>query len=385
DLSWNPTRHEQREGRVDRYGQPDPIVRTLTYYGLDNQIDGVVLEVLLRKHRAIRNSLGISVPVPVDTNQVIEAIFEGLLLREQTSVLTQYLPGFESYIKPQKEELFTRWEAAQEREKRSRTMFAQETIKVQDVARELRAAQAAVGSGVDVAAFVRDALHAHGAAIQSNGALKAELNDVPFALRETLGNVDRFEARFELPLRQGQVLLTRTHPTVEGLATYVMDTALDPLGEGVARRCGVIRTRAVERRTTALLVRFRFHLMTRRIVEGQARDLPLLAEDCRVLAFAGSPQNAEWLDEEQAEALLQATPDENIAPEQAMDFLRKVIDGFESVRPHLNDAAQRRGEELLDAHQRVREAAHLKGIRYRVEPQLPPDMLGMYVYLPAGR
>jgi len=27
DLSWNPTRHEQREGRVDRYGQPSPKVR----------------------------------------------------------------------------------------------------------------------------------------------------------------------------------------------------------------------------------------------------------------------------------------------------------------------------------------------------------------------
>ena len=22
DLSWNPTRHQQREGRVDRFGQP---------------------------------------------------------------------------------------------------------------------------------------------------------------------------------------------------------------------------------------------------------------------------------------------------------------------------------------------------------------------------
>ncbi len=42
DLSWNPTRHEQREGRVDRYGQPSPTVRTLTYYGVDNQIDGIV-------------------------------------------------------------------------------------------------------------------------------------------------------------------------------------------------------------------------------------------------------------------------------------------------------------------------------------------------------
>ena len=26
DLAWNPTRHEQREGRVDRYGQPKPSV-----------------------------------------------------------------------------------------------------------------------------------------------------------------------------------------------------------------------------------------------------------------------------------------------------------------------------------------------------------------------
>jgi superfamily II DNA/RNA helicase len=27
DLSWNPTRHEQREGRVDRFGQTSPTVR----------------------------------------------------------------------------------------------------------------------------------------------------------------------------------------------------------------------------------------------------------------------------------------------------------------------------------------------------------------------
>src|SRR5690606_18899336 len=80
DLSWNPTRHEQRDGRVDRYGQPASTIRVLTYYGLDNQIDGIVLDVLIRKHRSIRTSLGISVPVPVDSEKVIEAIFEGLLL-----------------------------------------------------------------------------------------------------------------------------------------------------------------------------------------------------------------------------------------------------------------------------------------------------------------
>ncbi len=388
DLSWNPTRHEQREGRVDRYGQLKPKVRALTYYGVDNQIDGVVLDVLLRKHRTIRNSLGISVPVPVDTHQVIEAIFEGLLLRERAGAGAQYLPGFEAHIKPHKEELFNQWEAASEREKRSRTMFAQETIRVEEVARELRAARTAVGSGVDVAAFTREALQAHGAAISVNGTLKAVLTDVPRALREAVGNVEIFEARFELPIQEGQLLLTRTHPLVEGLATYMMDTTLDPLGESVARRCGVIRTRAVERRTTALLVRFRYHLLTSKIpVRGRRGEekKPLLAEDCRVLAFAGSPQNAEWLDEELAEALLQATPDANIAPEQAADFLRKVIEGFEYLRPQLDEAAHQRGAELLDAHQRVREASRLKGVRYRVEPQMPPDVLGFYIYLPAAR
>src|SRR5205807_10526361 len=64
DLSWNPTRHEQREGRVDRFGQPSAKVRLLTYYGKDNPIDGIVLDVLVRKSSEIRRSLGVSVPFP---------------------------------------------------------------------------------------------------------------------------------------------------------------------------------------------------------------------------------------------------------------------------------------------------------------------------------
>jgi hypothetical protein len=49
DLSWNPTRHEQREGRVDRFGQERPVVRATLIYGANNPVDGAVLEVILRK------------------------------------------------------------------------------------------------------------------------------------------------------------------------------------------------------------------------------------------------------------------------------------------------------------------------------------------------
>ena len=102
DLSWNPTRHEQREGRVDRYGQPTKIVRVVTYYGVDNQIDGLVLDVLIRKHKAIRSSLGVSVPVPANTNQVIEAVIEGLLLRGRKATTEhQAIPALRRFRGPE--------------------------------------------------------------------------------------------------------------------------------------------------------------------------------------------------------------------------------------------------------------------------------------------
>src|ERR1017187_5919517 len=84
DLAWNPTRHEQREGRVDRFGQRSDDVRVVTIYGSDNGIDGKVLEVLIKKHREIRKSTGISVPIPDEnSSRVTNAIVEWLLIRSK--------------------------------------------------------------------------------------------------------------------------------------------------------------------------------------------------------------------------------------------------------------------------------------------------------------
>jgi superfamily II DNA or RNA helicase len=379
DLAWSPTRHEQREGRVDRYGQARPTIRVLTYYGLDTQIDGIVLDVLIRKHKAIRSSLGIWVPVPVDTNAVVEAIFEGVLLREKGGAGELVLPGLDEYLRPRKEELYTQWESAADREKRSRTMFAQESIKVDDVARELTEARAAIGSADDVAAFTREALGAYGAVFtEQQGILHADLREVPRALRDMLGGRHRLAARFELPVGDGILYLSRTHPVVEALASHVMETALDSGANGVARRAGAIRTRAVTRRTTFLLLRLRYDVVTRQREVERSQ----LAEECRLLAFAGPPDAPEWLDDAAAEALLRAKPDANIYPEQAAGFVRAVVEVFDQLRPRLEEEAGRRARALLDAHRRVREAAELRGVSYRVEPQVPVDLLGVYVYLP---
>ena len=381
DLAWNPTRHEQREGRVDRYGQPRSTVRVLTYYGSDNPIDGMVIDVLIRKHQTIRSSLGISVPVPVDTDTVAKAIFESVIFRRQAHGSEQLLPGLEKYVLPQQQELHAQWEDVAERDKRSRTMFAQESIAsmVHDVAHELEAARAAVGSAADVAAFTVEGLRAHQAVVtRVRERWRFDLADSPLALRDALEHRDMFEARFELPVDDGVLYLSRTHPIVEGLAAHVLDTALDPIAEGAARRAGAIRTTAVTRRTTLLLVRFRYDIVTRRGAEEHSQ----LAEECGVLAFAGAPTSPEWLENTAAEALLDAEPDTNIHPEQASTFVRRVVEGFEALQPHLDVEARCRAEALLEAHRRVRTAARMQGVSYRVEPQLPPDVLGIFVYLP---
>ncbi len=381
DLSWNPTIHEQREGRVDRYGQPSPEVRALTLYGVDNQIDGMVLDVLLRKHKSIRTSLGISVPLPAQTGDLMQALMNGLLLRGgqvDARQLALFDLAGETY-----EQLHSRWENVAQREKQSRTLFAQRTIDVEEVGREWEAVRRAIGTHQDVARFVRQALRAHGGVATWEGArLHIELPKHRTALLEALRAgvdvPDVFEASFELPTPEDALHIGRRHPLVEGLASHVIDTALDPLLDGVARRCGASRSRAVDRRTTLLLLRSRYRILSR--PGGRPREL--LAEEGTTLAFRGAPASAEWLDEAETAALLDASVDGNILPAQIESFVRTAVEGLPELLPAIEDHARARAHALAEAHERVRAAADLPGGQVEVEPHLPVDVLGIYVLLP---
>jgi hypothetical protein len=65
--------------------------------------------------------------------------------------------------------------------------------------------------------------------------------------------------------------------------------------------------------------------------------------------------------------------------------VRRILTGMPALVPAIEDIARARGRELLDAHTRVRAASRLRGVSQRVEPQLPPDILGLYVFLPIPR
>lgn len=373
DLAWNPTRHEQREGRVDRFGQRRPEVRTAILYGQNNRVDGAVLRVLLKKAERIRTTLGVSVPVPIDSNAVLEAVFEALFLkRAPAQQLALDLDETEAQLERE-------WEAAAEREQRTRTIFAQHALRPEEVREEIAAAAAGAGA-TEVRRFVAEVAARFAVPLtEREDGVFLDLDRLPeaIALRADLPR-RRLALAFDLPAPERALYVPRTHPLVESLASYLLDTAIADPATAIAKRAGAIRTRNVEVRTTLLLLRLRHRIFQTR---GKAQT-EMLAEECLVAGFTGRPSAPRWLASEEATRLLAAQPSGNLAAGQASHWVREVVDTLSALTPGLEAIARERADAALAAHRRVRDAAGISGLRFRVEPQLPVDLLGVFILVP---
>lgn len=382
DLSYNPTRHEQREGRVDRYGGR-PRVRALTYYGRDNPIDGFMLQVLLRKQQKIIKMLGVHIPLPMNSGMIEDAFLEWLLLQQDTG--TQQL-DFE-FVEPHRESVELEWDQVAEREKKSRALFAQHRLQKDvndELVNELAEVRRALGGTDDVRGFATRVLRANLAILTGHDPVQVDLRESPQPLREAIGHRQVLRAVFNGRPRRNVDVLTRTHPVVEGLASYVMETTLDRRGRNPSEqastgRCGVIRTGEVSMRTTLLLLRMRFHIVNR---GRDGKERPLLAEDQLLVGFRGSPSQPHWIERDEIEPLTVVRPRSNVAPEIARHHVEQIVADFHYVRPHLDRVVDERGKALLEAHRRVRKASRAGVRSLSVDAHKPADVLGIFVYLP---
>jgi len=382
DLAWNPTRHEQREGRVDRFGQDKPEVRVITYYGTDNPIDGVILDVLIRKHKSIKSALGVTVAVPDSSEKIAEALFQGALFRERTGRGSrQLMLDFFEDLDSKKQAIHAEWERARDREKVSRSLFAQQTLSPDTVAAELQNVRTAIGRNEDVAHFFHAVLGAANVPVRTSGKSVAVhlSNEIPRALRQAIGRDEPFRGRFDLPLEDDELYLGRTSPIIESLAGWTLDQALDPAardGRPIASRCGVISTSAVNMRTILLVARFRFHLQ----IVGRDGET-MLCEEIVPLVCSGHADKPEWMTSADGERLLNAKPERNLIQSAIDQQLGLLIPALQRLQSALEPVAIERATDQLAAHERVREASRTKG-RVAVQPVLPVDILGAYILLP---
>ncbi|MCO6449884.1 MAG: DEAD/DEAH box helicase [Caldilineales bacterium] len=150
ELPWNPNRLEQRNGRVDRFGQRKPVVYIRTMV-MDETLDAKILDVMVRKAERIRRDYGFSPPYFGDETTVLDLI-RMHDHRQQRSL-------FESVddstgIDPFGDEVLARI--------RSDSFYGQFDVSLPEVEARLAETVATVGSKEEIQAFVLAGLRQFG-------------------------------------------------------------------------------------------------------------------------------------------------------------------------------------------------------------------------------
>ncbi|WP_334147162.1 DEAD/DEAH box helicase [Hyphomicrobium sp.] len=376
DLSWNPTRHQQREGRVDRFGQPAELVRSIMMFSPDSAIDGAVLEVIIRKAEEIRKATGVTVPLPEERGPVTDALMASMMLRRGVSPQLMLDLRFDDGARIME----ARWRDAAENEKKSRARFAQNAMKPQEVAPEWEKVRTLLGSPTDAKLFVERAMSRFGVPLERRKTvLLAHVDALDVGLRERLAE-HNLTASVRLataePAPSGTALLTRTHPLTATLAEALVEASLDPealSGLGIGR-VGAWPTMAVQQITRVLLLRIRFKLT----VHARKERL-LLAEEAALVAIQGGRIVAIG---EVARELLNAPATADLAPVARDRFVARAKEDLPGLlEGPIAEFGRSHAQQLMNDHARLR-AASGSASRVTVEAVLPPDVIGLFVLMP---
>lgn len=376
DLNWNPTRHQQRDGRVDRFGQQATEVWSVMMFGENSIIDGAVIKVIKEKMERIQKETGVVVPVPEDSASVSNALMQAMLLHSSRPRAQGMFDFGDAAVK-----LDDQWKNAEEDARRSQTRYAQSALKPEEVLPEWHRLRALLGGPEEVSRFTRRALLRIDKPLGEQGSYwRVHYDDMPQQLRERLAARRLTGTRligFEDNLPPEVAHVGRTHPLVALLAETMAEGALDPAsveGKVALGRAGAWRTRAVDTLTTVLLLRLRFKLTT----SGRRT---LLAEEATALAFSPAATEAFVLGAD-ALALLEADASGNIEPSVIARQIDAALTRLEGYQHAISAYASVRAAQLSEDHDRVKAATRGEGATTEVEPVLPADVIGLYVLVP---
>ena len=382
DLPWNPNRLEQREGRIDRFGQQSDSVEVALLYGSNNPIDGVVLEVLLRKAREIRRSIGISVPFPENSASVMEAVTHAILLKPSVSVqqashqLTMFVA---EEIEAEKYRVAKAFEEAEKREKASRSIFAQNTIKANEIEADLREVDEAIGDVKAVEQLVLDSLRFMGVQVElKKEGYKIYTTNIPQRLRDLLTDKTEIQISFKSPTPAGYKYIGRNHPFTEHLSQHIINSALQQATKSAAR-ASVLRSADVKQKT----VMFQFRV--RNVIVEQPSNKQIVAEEMWLWGYEGEVNQKQFIDKKTAINLLtNVNPTQNMEEGEKTYWLNEEMAWVlneKTFREQTDDVALERANHLVESHTRFKKL--VSGNKYKVvEPVLPMDVLGVYILLP---
>ncbi len=355
ELPWNPNRLEQRNGRVDRFGQPRPEVKIrLLFY--EDSLDALIFRRLIQKAIRIKDAFGV-VPNYFGDEGYVRRVVEEAMASEGLLPKSAQAGLFESAEED---------DEAAARRAREEGFYGHSEFELPDVERSLRRAYAGTLSPERLADFFQRALADAGWGFRRSGAeLEVIQKGHPLpSFDPPVGQHFTFD-----PWRAGVERLDLAHPAVvEALERLLRRAWAD---RGGAR--SAVLAADVPEPVFLYLFRARF--------QGPA-------EVVEALFVEGKTAGGRTLDAEEAEALLarvleRPARDPGLASESARDLLARAVrlapsgrEGSRRVLMRLQTERQRLGERLERIY--GREVPFARELP-RLEPAADPEWLALTV------
>jgi hypothetical protein len=389
DLAWNPTRHEQRIGRVDRLGQPRKTIRSLMIHGEDNPVDALVMKVIQRKAESIKKELGVMVVIPTEGDAMLKVLVTELIK------VNPKQGTFDLGDSPEAKALEAKWVDAREHAKKLNTIFAQRAIKPDEVIAEYNRQKKLLGDAGSVRRFIESACRRLGTGTtvvpteSTDDVLEVNLSHLPESLRDRLADEAGLSGTIRITFggrgAARVVAVGRSHPLVSLLAEYLLEEGLD--GEEASKsrisRCSACESADVAAPTVVLILRLRHQI---RLTHRNKEITTLMAEESVAYSFVGGHIDQPLVDDPEKNdsplKLLDKDPVGNLHNDTKTREVQKVLDLVKANESVLAAFAQARADALEADHQRVRAASKASG-QVTVTACVPADIIGAYVVLPS--
>ena len=377
DLPWNPNRIEQREGRVDRFGQTGipgaetNEVKAFLLYGDDNPIDQTVLKVLIRKIRDIQRAIGVSVAFSEEGESIMDTVLQEVLYGKESQQMLLFAEDF------YKRDL----EAAREKAEKLRSIFAHETVDRDDIEKNLKETDEAIGDVQDVENFVTRCIPLLGSQIVDDGTgYQLSLQNLPAHLKDFFPPRSTFPISFESPTPKGYRYIGRNHLFVEHLCQFILALAFDGHNDYKrVARVSEIQTDLARVKTTLIMFR------VRNVIKEVRGKREVVSEEMYLWGYRPKGDQTEFLHFKEAKELLfNAKSTANLSVERQKMDAERELNRFKHFEDEFLKLATVRSEKLVEAHGRYKEL--VGGRRYeKATPVLPPDIMGIYIIVPSPK
>lgn len=328
ELPWNPNKLEQRNGRIDRFGQEESEVFIHSLV-MNQTADAIILQKLIRKSDAIKQAFGFAPPFFSEDKNILKVLDEqGIDISPQAKQLSLLDPVYNEVQKTD----FEIYDDSTMQRIKSESFYGQSHLSLSEVEQNLQKTHVILGSPNEIQQFVISSLKRVGCTVSHDGdfyKVKANGTDV-------LQGSDRMTITFKpnLGLSHPDVeYLDLSHPVVNNLINFIKQEAFATSAQTYGRT-SIYATSDVSHVTAVFTVVARY-------AAGNSTDV---AEELLYAAIDTFENSI--IDPSRSRELLFTTPKNTNLTEQEKQ--KHLQDSLELFKPHINDILDQRKNELKE-------------------------------------